>query len=239
MADSDHHSRSDTVGLRPNRACRNCVQIKAKCVPLEGSHLQVCQRCHRLRKACSTAPPAVKKRAKEKSRVAQLEKRLDAFSNLLATMQKPSPNEIVPSFPTPSSLPAVDAELEPPTIFGNCNEVAKSYETDQALPYSEPDASQEEELLDGFRQNMNYFFPFVILPSRVSAASMRKSRPHLLRSCLFASSRRFPTWQRQLAQTILRHISEGMLLCGERSLDLLQGILVFMTWYVGLILGVN
>lgn len=102
-------SNHDTAGLRPNRACRNCVQIKAKCVPFEGSDLRICQRCHRLKKPCSTAAPAIRKKPKEQSnsRVNQLERRLDEVTNLLTAIHNnPSPSGNAASLPTPVTLPA-------------------------------------------------------------------------------------------------------------------------------------
>ncbi len=42
--DSVPPSPPDTPGLRANRACRHCVQIKAKCIALEGSDNSICQR---------------------------------------------------------------------------------------------------------------------------------------------------------------------------------------------------
>lgn len=113
MAESDVRSTNDTIGLRPNRACRNCVQIKAKCVPFEGSDLRICQRCHRLKKTCSTAAPAIRKKPREHSnnRVNQLEKRLDEVTNLLTAIHNnPSPSRNAASLPTPVTLPATSPE---------------------------------------------------------------------------------------------------------------------------------
>jgi len=64
-------ARPDQPGLRPNRACRNCVQIKAKCIPLTDA-LATCERCHRLGKSCTTPAPAPRRVRRTPSNVTQL-----------------------------------------------------------------------------------------------------------------------------------------------------------------------
>ena len=224
----------DTAGLRPNRACRNCVQIKAKCVPFEGSDLRICQRCNRLKKACSTAAPAMRKKPKEpNNRVTQLEKRLDEVTNLLTAIRNnPSPSGNAASLPTPVTLPATSPQAvqNPPSVF-NIGHVDAHGFVDHSLLIPQPDSELEEQIVRDFTGGMSYFFPFVVVPTSETAASIRMTRPVLYRSCMFAAARRYPIWQRQLAEGILKHIGESMLLYGERSLDLLQGILVFLSWY--------
>lgn len=75
----------DQPGLLPNRACRACVQIKAKCVP-RGSDLSTCERCHRLGKECTT--PAPRKRArKQPAEIAELRERVDSLTRALVNQQ--------------------------------------------------------------------------------------------------------------------------------------------------------
>src|ERR1700743_9974 len=71
----------DTPGLKANRACRPCVQIKAKCVPLEGSN--ICTRCERLGKQCTTPAPVPRKRRANPTRVSRLEDRVNTLTDLL------------------------------------------------------------------------------------------------------------------------------------------------------------
>lgn len=241
MADPDStHSRPDTLGLRPNRACRNCVQIKAKCVPLEGSDPTVCQRCHRLRKPCSTAAPAARKKPKEKlNRVTQLEKRLDEVTSLLTAIRRSSsPVQHNASLPTPTTLPATTPQevsgcLETVSSHGTHSDAASAppQQSDHSLLFPHFDPGVEEELFLDFPRRLQYFFPFVILPPGVSAASMRETRPHLYRAIIFAAGRRFPDRQKQLADALLKIIGKATLIRGEKSLDLLQGLLVFIAWY--------
>lgn len=231
----------DTSGLRTNRACQNCVRIKAKCVPLPD--LRVCQRCHRLGKSCSSAAPAARKKREETSnRVAQLEKRLDEVTQVLAALQKGSNvDDNIGSLPTPAASSSdVPASHNEPNLFcGNPFDFTSKQHSRHATLFPQIDPTLEEEVLPQFFQTMNHFFPFVVLPHFDSPSALRKERPNLYRSCLFAGSRWYPDRQRQMAEAILRHIGVAMISFGERSIDLLQGILVFTCWYVKLIVTRN
>ena len=111
---------TDTPGLRAHRACRHCVQIKAKCVPLEGSGNSICQRCSRLGKECSTPAPVPRKRQRNKStRVARLEERLDTLTNLITTgrghreVSDPPLHSPLPTPPTPPASSTSTYEVPP------------------------------------------------------------------------------------------------------------------------------
>ena len=115
---------TDTPGLRAHRACRHCVQIKSKCVPLEGSGNTICQRCYRLGKECTTPAPAPRKNHRSKSsRVARLEERLDTITNLLTEgrgAREGSAPPLQPFLPTPPTPPASSVSTceVPPVISG-------------------------------------------------------------------------------------------------------------------------
>ncbi|KAH0499036.1 hypothetical protein TgHK011_006255 [Trichoderma gracile] len=67
------------------KACTTCAKAKARCIPARDRDSK-CQRCQRLNKECVSqrpAPPRPKK-APKRSRVAELEKRLDELSSQFA-----------------------------------------------------------------------------------------------------------------------------------------------------------
>ncbi|PTB81173.1 hypothetical protein M440DRAFT_1345745 [Trichoderma longibrachiatum ATCC 18648] len=67
------------------KACTTCAKAKARCIPARDRDSK-CQRCQRLNKECVSqrpAPPRAKK-APKRSRVAELEKRLDELSSQFA-----------------------------------------------------------------------------------------------------------------------------------------------------------
>ncbi|KAK5028698.1 hypothetical protein LTS07_006077 [Exophiala sideris] len=236
---------TDTPGLRINRACRNCVQIKAKCVPEPGPNSSVCQRCQRLGKVCTTPAPIPRHRGRNKStRVAQLEEKINNLTSLL-TSSKPA--DEVPTQPhshAQQSLPTPPVSIthEP---YQPCRH-SRSYAKITTKPPPENSTSDdadkkgffrtqlpsaiEERLFSDFRTYMNGYFPYVVIPPEVSSASVRENKPFLFRTCIAVACHVDPPVQRQLGEELFRYIGERMLLKGEKSLDLLQGILVLVSW---------
>ncbi|RDA91376.1 hypothetical protein CP533_6889 [Ophiocordyceps camponoti-saundersi (nom. inval.)] len=99
------------------KACSTCAKAKARCIPR--SNDGKCERCHRLGKHCfsrAPAPPRLKKRPK-RSRVAELEKRLDELSS--ETLHHRYGDAFAHLFPfvvisTPS---AAETQTESPLVF--------------------------------------------------------------------------------------------------------------------------
>ena len=89
---------------------------------------------------------------------------------------------------------------------------------------------EAEELLLQFRQRRVYF-PFIEVPEETTAASMAASRPFLLLAILTVSLTRKPFLQKRLDERFRRVLSERIIFYGEKSMDYVQGLLVYMAWY--------
>lgn len=77
----DHDPQGD---LKRPRACEPCRQLKVRCVP-DPSHPEgSCKRCAKARRTCIVTAPTRKRQKKTDSRVAELERKIDA---LTATLQ--------------------------------------------------------------------------------------------------------------------------------------------------------
>lgn len=89
----------------------------------------------------------------------------------------------------------------------------------------------DEVLLDRFRTNMLPLFPFVVISPHTSASELESKKPFLF-SCIkmIASVNNTRSMQAQMYH-IMKHISDNMILRSERSLDLLQGLVVTLGWY--------
>ena len=74
-------------------------------------------------------------------------------------------------------------------------------------------------------------FPFVVIPDNVDAATLAKTRPFLLKAAVLAAVNKDVDASLRLEDELVKHLSERMILRGERSLDLLQGLLVYIAWY--------
>lgn len=104
-------SVTDMPGLIANRACRNCVQIKVKCVPLQDSSQvpqHTCQRCHRLGKECTTPTPVVRKPRTKHTKMTMLEQRVSDLTALL-TPAKTVPDNANHHSRDTSNLPGSDS----------------------------------------------------------------------------------------------------------------------------------
>ena len=84
-------------------------------------------------------------------------------------------------------------------------------------------------LLYIYGNNMASQFPFVVLPE-LSAAELAQTKPFLYRTVLMAASYHDKAGQIRMAKEIFQYLSVHMIIENEKSLDLLQGLLVLMAW---------
>ncbi|KAH6636618.1 hypothetical protein F5144DRAFT_187219 [Chaetomium tenue] len=106
----------------------------------------------------------------------------------------------------------------------------------QPLPqqsYSDPwpQGEEAESLLGLYREKMCHLFPFAIVPPHLTSAQMREERPFfwkvvVLEACLFDGRR-----QAAMGDELLRDLTEAAFVRAQNSIDLLQGLLMFIGWY--------
>jgi hypothetical protein len=71
---------SDPNDLKRSRACEACRQLKVRCEPDETSPTGSCKRCAKANRQCIVTAPSRKRQKKTDSRVAELEKKIDALT---------------------------------------------------------------------------------------------------------------------------------------------------------------
>jgi hypothetical protein len=84
--------------------------------------------------------------------------------------------------------------------------------------------------LNVFQTVMTPHFPFVIIPPNVSMHHLRQDKPFLFLAILASASYENMPLQRSLGGEVKKAVSARMILNGEVSFDLLQGLLVFLAW---------
>jgi len=89
--------------------------------------------------------------------------------------------------------------------------------------------NRAEESLHRFRAQA-YNFPFVILSPTMSLDYLRRNKPFLLLSILLFGEDSNVKLQKILEMELRETLSRRVVVKGERSLDLLQGILVYLIW---------
>jgi hypothetical protein len=88
-----------------------------------------------------------------------------------------------------------------------------------------------EKYLESFKAILTPHFPFVVIPPQVSAAQLREEKPFLFLAIMSAASYNNMPLQRSLGAEVKRAVASRIILNGEVSFDLLQGLLVFLAWY--------
>lgn len=183
-------------------------------------------------------------------RVAQLERKLDDIVNLLKSSHdapaedqessKPS-NSAYPA-PSPVSMtqtPSATLCIRPLQEEGLAEEAAAPMPPtrDPLLEHSATSdqntfsKSDKDTYLTIFKTSMARYFPFVVIDDHISAEELGRTKPFLLDVILVAAFHRDSGRQSALGKEIIEHLSRRMLFDGEKSLDLLQGLLVYISWY--------
>jgi len=106
----DDHSPSanpnDPNDLKRPRACEACRQLKVKCEPDDNHPTGSCKRCAKANRQCIVTAPSRKRQKKTDSRVAELEKKIDALTATLAARGGNEPDPAIdPNIAHPQQTP--------------------------------------------------------------------------------------------------------------------------------------
>ena len=102
--------------------------------------------------------------------------------------------------------------------------------TNRTIPV-EPNDRETEIMLLEFKENMTEQFPFVVLPPDSTVQSLQRERPLLLKAIMVAASHENLDRQLVLGSKLIENLTSRLLFRAEKSLDLLQALLVLIAWY--------
>ncbi|KAI1334614.1 hypothetical protein F5Y15DRAFT_409568 [Xylariaceae sp. FL0016] len=239
-------------------ACSPCALAKAKCLRTNDGQGTKCDRCERLEKDCvNQVHKPRKKRQSKPSKTAQLEERLNSLVDLLkATNSGEVPSSV--RHPSdirseasciPSDGDSATAQRRPVSGDGSRSPSELSHEALRAVPgtYNEyaPEIcicraqvgevpmplEADDALLSTFVNELMPEYPFVAIPRGICAADLVATKPFLFATIRMISSYRNLRSMRAQNYLIMRHISEQMLMRSERSLEMLQSILLVLGYY--------
>ena len=147
-------------------------------------------------------------------------------NNHLASSIRTEPQvQVTPSQQeTALNTPAHDFTPSAPTVL-TCTCMATVDMEDPVLMES------DETLLSIYRNQLSSSLPFVIIPPGTTPRQLQTSRPFLMKVIRMVASVRHLRLVRGQSRAVMEHISNAILMNSERSLDLLQGILVFLGSY--------
>jgi hypothetical protein len=241
-------------------ACVPCANAKTKCLRSDKSSscercLQLNKNCvsqvpmPRKRKA---GPPTT-------TRVAQLEQKLNGLVTLLTSQQVPGIEEDdstieQPSFrseETSNKLPTPDCSastttndyrspmterLSRPSRSATDRTLIEPLAPSRTLTSTQGSSLQVEDgrvLLDAFYTRLLPYFPFAVLEPDETVESLQKQKPFLWKVIKCIAVTRDRKRQEALGDDIMQDISSKMLLTAAwvpKSLELLQGLLLFAAW---------
>ncbi|CEF78509.1 unnamed protein product [Fusarium graminearum] len=222
-------SSSKVVGVR-RRACVNCTSVKSKCLPLSADE---CQRCNRLGKRCTYLNVVEKRKSPSSaSRTRLLEQRLNRVLTMLSERAKGTP---LSGFFTQLSTADLDLEIDMlgvDRIPGSS--LPRSFAPQQRLDVIDHGfitLGEAQILLDNYRTRAVPHFPFVPISPDTTVASLKSAKPFLF-MCIVATMKVDNcTIQRQIGEEVRMQAHQRVLMQSESSLELLQGLLIYIAWY--------
>ncbi|KIX96703.1 uncharacterized protein Z520_07422 [Fonsecaea multimorphosa CBS 102226] len=166
-----------------------------------------------------------------RGRVEQLESSYTEILSLLRSQKNPSDTigTIVPmSNSTPSytdSQLSQNTGLVSPSGFHSCQSdtTVSNYLFDIAL-------EECEKLINDYRRMSSNHFPYVLIPEACPVASLVEERPMLTQAILVSTTWRTPARQSALKDKFIKDLTDRYFLGSERSLDLLQALIVYFGW---------
>ncbi|KAM3081082.1 hypothetical protein ACMFMG_005035 [Clarireedia jacksonii] len=236
-------------GPKLRRSCEACRSSKGRCIPSK-SDTTCCDRCLKVGKKCVflETKPRPKKLRSSKLRVAEMEQKLDGILNLLAAKTQEGKESAPSSTSTSASsseqlqldlaemleIPFSSLQMAIPkpfqpfhgtTSFGLLNFLDHDVITKGIVTIKKAEAA----IMDF--ESRTFSFPFVILPPNTSLNVLRQQRPFLLLAVLAATAQSNMNLQSLLEHELRETLGRRVITRGEKSIDLLQGLLVYLAWY--------
>lgn len=175
-----------------------------------------------------------------------MEQKLESLVALLSANSNGSKEATPPAITSTEVIPPFSFEKTPPTFqspYGAAAHKATSHFPVFALPFLVFDDIQDviskgvvsleraQKSLDFYRSK-TASFPFVYISPDCSLDRLRREKPFLLHAILTCGAQSNLKLQQALELELRELLSRKMLIAGEKSMDLLQGLLVYLAWYV-------
>ncbi len=137
--------------------------------------------------------------------------------------------EIAPAHNGSSQLRAENENYSYEQLAVDSNHLI-SIETTLQRSLLEPDESEANELIQTYQSETANQSPFVILPPGITASDLRRKSPLLYNAVILATSSHHPARQAFYEKQIVEVVTDQLLIRNNKSLELLQSILLVITW---------
>ncbi|KAJ5853350.1 hypothetical protein N7534_005893 [Penicillium rubens] len=243
------------VKSKASQACETCRSLKVRCLP--SSQPDTCLKCANSKRTCvflERQPRQQKPKHSSKARIRALESKVDslvafASQSQLIHGQGPSQREVgflengLSTYSsssghgvqdcTPSSSHDDSTNLNPldspPYRWDDYPKISAV-----SCPELLLECGLSLDAADGFLsrfRTMTSYFPFFAVPSHATLLTMCKKRPFALVAALAAATSSDKKLQKSLGDKFRTCALHAVMVHNERSLDLLNGILVYLAWY--------
>ncbi|GFN18569.1 Zn(II)2Cys6 transcription factor domain-containing protein [Aspergillus tubingensis] len=221
---------------RSSKACDACRTRKIRCIPNEkGGGIDACRRCAKLGYKCAVngSLPSSTSANRSNDRVVKASTHHgdDVVSGLFRNKPKGEEDEVTQLRQLHRGVlqGRILGEGDPRTLTDTQSSVGDTVDCNSRSSKINLNMHEAEQLLLQFKHQRAYF-PFIVVPEETTAASMASSQPFLLLAILTVSLTRKPLLQKRLDERFRRVLSERVIFYGEKSMDYVQGLLVYMAW---------
>ncbi|KUJ19893.1 uncharacterized protein LY89DRAFT_579809 [Mollisia scopiformis] len=240
-----------------NRACDHCRNHKVRCLPNPSGPSKICQRCARTDRECVyTAPQKRKQRKRTDTRVAELEREVQAMRSLFdrktnsespGTAQTSNRSE---ARNTGNGFHQVRTNNSAPSSNGPPSETPASWmeEYSEAYPreWSPPPFNLDSDVVDrgivsmddanrlfqSYNEDLVPHYPGVIFPAELTADELRKTKPTLFLSVIAAAAAKTDSHLYSILNSeVLSAYAHRTVIRGEKNMELVQAMIVTSIWY--------
>ncbi|KAL7952435.1 hypothetical protein V8C34DRAFT_299339 [Trichoderma compactum] len=208
------------------RSCETCRRSKVRCIPKadNSNAFSLCERCSVNGTTCIferaiARPRQSKSMPKSKRKV--VEEKIDGLVTLISSISSKSAARDFPSPPNADSATSQVASSSP-----ECTTLSPTTRQD-VITKGLLTTDEAKQLLADFAAASAEFSP-ILLPFEASLDYLRVERPCLLLAILTACAR--DHLQTRLEIEFRKMLADRVIVNAEKSLDLLQGLLVYLTW---------
>lgn len=123
-------------------------------------------------------------------------------------------------FSSSASTPLTEATPRPASVSVTTPDYASVW----------PSGEDANTLLAEYRR-MEHLFPFVVIPPGLGCSQIRQQRPFLWKAIMMAACHLDGSRQIALGNQLLKDISEAAYTKPQKSIDLLQGLQILISWF--------
>jgi hypothetical protein len=208
--------------VRSSRACIACRRMKTRC-EIDEALGTACKLCIRARRQCIMQSIPRRRKRKTTERVADLEQKINTLTALLATNDPSAANNTTPDSAGAASSIAIKAAGFDPSPAASI---------DDAMQLGFLDWNRACKAFDWYRENMSHYLPFVVFPATADANVVKEQQPLLFFAIVTVALTAMPVHvNAELCDMLTKELALRIVYRGERSLELVQTLLVHCTWY--------